>query len=102
MPRPENVTNEDIARWSEIIDNDPLITPILASTAIIREVLYAGQWLVDRLDEVNCPDHIIGRILYTAGALSFGRKDPWEVHQEILQQFKNGSLIFEPEPDNLN
>ena len=102
MPRPENVTNEDIARWSETIEDDPLIPPSLASTAIIREVLYAGQWLADRLNEINCPDHLVGRMMYTAGKVSFGRKDPWEVHQEILKQFTEGTLIFDLDPNELS
>lgn len=101
--RPESVTNEDIFRWSEKIDNDPLMDVALAQNPIIREVCYAGQWLADKLTELNCPDHIIGRIMYTAGGLCFGRKDPWKVHQDIHQRFVDGTLEFEPEPEeNLN
>lgn len=99
MSRPESVTYEDILRWSDKIDNDPLMDQTLAQNPIIREVCYAGQWLVDRLDELNCPDHLIGRIMYTAGKLSFGRKDPWAIHQQILSEYVDGTLEYEPEPD---
>lgn len=103
MPgRPESITYEDITRWSEIIDNDPLMDANLAQNPIIREVCYAGQWLADKLTELNCPDHLIGRMMYTAGALCFGRKDPWKVHQDLLEQFINGTLEFEIEPSELN
>ena len=98
MPRPESVTYEDISRWSEKIDNDPLMNTVLAQDPIIREVCYAGQWLVDRLTEIECPDHIIGRLMYTAGRLSFGRKDTWRVHQDLLEKFIDGELEFEQEP----
>ena len=54
MSRPESVTHEDIMRWSEKIDNDPLMDTALADNPIIREVCYAGQWLVDRLVELKC------------------------------------------------
>lgn len=103
MSRPDSVTNEDISRWSEKIDSDPLMDTALAQNPIVREICYAGQWLVDKLSELECPDHIIGRIMYTAGALCFGRKDPWKVHQDILTRFVEGSLEYEPEPEgNLN
>jgi hypothetical protein len=102
MPRPESVTNEDLSRWSEKIDNDSLITAGMADNPIIREVCYAGQWLADRLMELECPDHIIGRIMYTAGRICFGRKDPWAVHQDILSQFIDGTLEYELDPNEAN
>jgi hypothetical protein len=102
MPRPESVTNEDITRWSESIDNDPAIDPILIQSPLLREVCYAGQWLADKLEEIECPGHLIGRLMYTAGSLSFGRKDTWEVHQEILSGYIEGTLEFEPEPNDIN
>lgn len=102
MPRPESITNEDLDRWSETIDNDPLITTGMAQNPIIREVCYAGQWLADKLNELNCPDHLIGRIMYTAGRICFGRKDPWQVHQDILTQFVEGTLEFEMDPEETN
>lgn len=102
MPRPESVTNEDILRWSEKIDSDPLMSPALAESPIIREVCYAGQWLVDRLTELDCPDHLIGRMMWTAGQICFGRKDPWEVHQDILTRFIDGTLEFEMDPEEMN
>lgn len=98
MPRPESVTNEDILRWSEKIDNDLQLDANLAQNPIIREVCYAGQWLVDRLVELECPDILIGRILYTGGKLSFGRKDPWIIHRDLLAQYVDGTLEYEEEP----
>lgn len=98
MPRPESVTNEDILRWSEKIDNDLQLDTNLAQNPIIREVCYAGQWLVDRLVELECPDILIGRILYTGGMLSFGRKDPWIIHRDLLSQYVDGTLEYEEEP----
>ncbi len=102
MPRPNTITNEDLDRWSEIIDNDPLVPTSMSQNPIIREVCYAGQWLADKLTELNCPDHLIGRIMYTAGRLCFGRKDPWEVHLDMLNRFVDGTLEFEMEPDEVN
>lgn len=103
MPRPESVTNEDLARWSDIIDNDPQPEVVqLAQNPIIREVCYAGQWLADKLEELNCPGHLIGRMMYTAGGLCFGRKDPWEIHQNLLDKYIDGTLEFEAEPNDVN
>jgi|SRR5271166_834135 len=102
MSRPESVTYEDITRWSEKIDNDPLMDVDLAQNPIIREVCYAGQWLSDKLTELNCPDHLIGRIIYTGGALCFGRRDPWRVHQDLFDRFINGTLEFQMDPAELS
>lgn len=102
MPRPSSVTNEDLAKWSEVIDNDPQMTGSIGENAIIREVCYAGQWLVDRLTELECPDHLIGRMMYTAAQLCFGRKDPWVIHQDILTRFVDGTLEFEMDPEDIN
>lgn len=101
MSRPEFVTNEDIIRWSERIDQD--LPEHMVNNAIIREVCYAGQWLVEQLSDLNCPEDIIARIQYTAGQMSFGR-EPWTVHQILLEAFQNNELIFEedPQPVDLN
>lgn len=98
MTRPSFVTQEDLNRWSEIIDNDPLIPTSLAQNAIIREVCYAGQWLADRLTELKCPDNLIGQLMFSAGRLCFGQPDPWIIHQEVLNQYINGTLEFEVDP----
>lgn len=99
--RPVFITNEDLDRWSEIIDNDPYVSPGFAQNPIIREVCYAGQWLTEKLTSLNCPDNIITRIIYTAGKISFGR-EPWTVHQNILEKFIEGKLDFEIDTGDLN
>jgi hypothetical protein len=101
MPRPEFVTNEDLQRWSDKIDNDPLMSPALAQSPLIREVCLAGRWLNEKLIELDCPDHIIGCIMYTAGEICFGRSDPWKVHQDILDRYVNNTLVIDP-PDESN
>ena len=97
MLRPNFVTEEDILRWSSIIDNDPLMPKSLAATPTIREVCYAGLWLCDELEKLSCPDFVIVRIQEAAGRLSFGR-DTWEVSAQLLESYKNNELIFEEDP----
>jgi len=101
MNRPDFITDEDISRWSENIDNDPNLPSYMASEPTIREVCYAGLWLSEKLSELNCPDIFIQRIQYTAGRLSFGR-DIWQVHQDILENFKQNKLNYEVESSELN
>lgn len=96
MRRPNFVTPEDISRWSNNIDKDSAIPKALKESTIIREVCYSGLWLSEELFKLKCPDEIIVRIQWTAGKLSFGR-DTWEVHQNILQEYKDNKLIFEDE-----
>lgn len=101
MTRPQNLSYEDFQRYDKIIDQDPRIPEALASQPIIREVLYAGLYLAEQLSELSCPSEYIVRIQYTAGQVSYGR-DPWEVHCNILEMFKNNKLDFETDPDVLN
>lgn len=99
--RPESVTEGDIERWDANIDNDPNIPEQIAKNEIIREACYAGLWLAEQLVDLKCPQEYIVRIQYTAGQLSFGR-EPWEVHQLLLQSYKLNDMEFEPDPDNIN
>lgn len=94
MNRPEFVTDEDIQRWSDIVDNDKTLPKHFADFAILREVLYASFWLAENLQKDGCPAEIITRIQYTMGSLSFG-KDPWVVAQEMLAAYKNNEMEFE-------
>jgi hypothetical protein len=98
MLRPNFVTEDDILRWDNIINNDPIMPESLAASPTIREVCYAGLWLWDELAKLNCPDSIIVRIQDTAGRLSFGR-DTWEVSAKLLESYKNNELVFEEDPD---
>lgn len=100
MPRPEFVTDKDIVRWSDNIDNDPNLNSTMRNNPIIREVCYAGLWLSESLEKAGCPEFLMGRILWTAGKLSYGR-DIWEVHQDILEKFKNNELNFEEDPNEV-
>ena len=103
MSRPENITNEDIIRWEEIMKDDPLLKSLpsgLAESPILKEVCYAGLWLSERLMDLSCPLHLSLRVQFHAGKLSFGR-DAWEVHQQILQDYIDNKLMFETDPDEL-
>ena len=102
MPRPEYITYEDTSRWDEKINNDPNMSPAIRDNAIIREICYAGQWMAEKLTELDCPDHLIGQMMWTAGRLCFGRKDPWAIHQEVLNSYLDGTIVFEMDPENIN
>lgn len=98
MSRPDFVTNEDIARWSDNIDNDPHATHILklfSNSPILREVMYAGLWMAEELDKLGCHRILITRLQFSTGRLCFGQPDPWQVHQEVLEAYKNNDIEFE-------
>lgn len=94
MPRPNFITNDDICRWSNSIDSDQTLPKELVKSPIVREVCYAGFWLAEQLMDLKCPDPLIFRIQWTAGKLSFGR-DAWDVHIQIMNDYKNNKLVFE-------
>jgi hypothetical protein len=101
MPRPDSISNEDISRWSNNIDNDTNLPISLAESPVIREVCYAGLWLCEQLEKLNCPEEYIVRIQFAAGQLSFGR-DPWDAHQKVLEAYKLNELDFEQDITELN
>ena len=98
MSRPDFVTNEDITRWSENIDNDPNLPEALRQQPLLREVLYAGLWLGEQLEKTDLSIENQARLRYTAGQLSFG-KDPWQVHQEMWDDYTNNRIEFEIDYD---
>lgn len=101
MPRPDFINNTQIKEWDEVIELDKNIPNELKKSSIIKEVCYAGLWLVEELEHLNCPDSLIFRIQFTAGKLSFGR-DPWEISEMILLKYKNNELDIEPDIENLS
>jgi hypothetical protein len=101
MSRPDFITAQDVSRWTKIIESDKQIPSDLAANPTIREVCYAGLFLSEQLADLNCPEELLVRIQYTAGKMSFGR-DPWEVHQQMLEDFKSNKIVFDMEPSELN
>jgi len=101
MPRPIEVNVEKIAEYDEMIDNDPNFPEGMQNNKLVREVCYAGLYMCEQLEALGCPEALMVRIQYTAGKQSFG-SDPWEVHQEMLAQYKNNELKFDLEPDEVN
>ena len=95
MPRPDFVNFEDISRWSHKVDQD--LPEVLAQDPIIREVCYAGLWLVEQLMNLNTPTEYIDSLRFAAGQCSFGR-DPWEVHQKFLEDYALNKIEFETGP----
>lgn len=100
MPRPDFITEEDILRWNKAIDSSPQIPKEMAQSALIKELCYAGIYLSEQLVNLKCPDSLIFRIQFSAGKASYG-KDPWDVHLQFLEGYKNNELDFE-EDTNLN
>lgn len=100
MKRPQFVTDADVVRWTEVISQDSDVA-VIASNSVIREVCFAGLWLGEELEKLECPEDLIIRIQEAAGRLSFGR-ETWEVCQKVLEDYKNNQLVFEKEPAELN
>lgn len=88
------VSFEEISVIDNYLDKDPYMLSEYKNNPIIREVCRAGLFLCSKLEELNCPENLIVRIQWTAGKLSYN-KDPWEVHNDILEKYKNNTLIIE-------
>jgi hypothetical protein len=96
--RPEFVTQEDIDRWSEALDKETLVPKFLTQAPLVREVFYAGYWLGEKLLAAGCSEELAVRIGYLGGQLSFG-KNPWQVHQELWDDYINNRMEFETDYD---
>lgn len=104
--RPQFVTEDDLARWSKIYEEESRVAlsylpSTLLDSPLVKEVCFAGMWLCEELEKMGCASDKIIRIQFTAGEWSFGR-DPWEAHQEALNAYRNNELIFEEEPAFVN
>lgn len=93
MPRPENITEEQIKRWSEKLTPDDE-DHILGVKGREREELgYAGFWLQDQLEAVSFFDeNLILGVLDSFGQICVGR-DPWAVGEIVLSDAKKGVFI---------
>jgi hypothetical protein len=101
MKRPDFITQQDIARWDDNIDNDPNILDFWRKDPQLRETIYAGLWLAERLKLAGCSDLLITRIQYTTGQLSFGH-NPWDMAQDMLYSYLHNLLEFEIDYNETN
>jgi hypothetical protein len=98
--RPDFISQQDLLRWNQQFIQEKIASDILQQPILV-ELMYAGLWLVEQLQHHQCPDELIIRIQYTAGAASFGR-DPWEIHQYYLNAYLDNDLVFAVDSVDLN
>ena len=101
MKRPNFISDKDIARWDLELSHDPIIYQHILTSPILKEVCYAGMWLVEELSKLDCPPETITDLQYSAGKASFG-KDIWNIHQEYLSAYRNGRVDYDIDPKTLN
>lgn len=92
------LSDDKYIEYTEKLKEDFSISDSLRENPIFREVCLAGYYLIDQLQELGCPELDIIKLQWHAGKCSFGR-DPWEIHQQVIQDFKNDKLEFEPDED---
>lgn len=92
--RPNFITQEDISRWDLNISSDQNLPKGFADDEKQREVCYAALWLYEQLSALGCDEENIFKLQYTAGRLSY-YNDPWDVHQQVVEQFKLVSPIID-------
>src|ERR1700722_2588926 len=93
--RPAFIKNEDLLRWDEQLAKDELTPADMKSSAIFKEIFYAGFYLLEKLKKLGCLDHIMVKIQYTRGSVCFGnQKGPWVVAEELLSAYQDGTMEF--------
>lgn len=93
MKRPDFVTDEEISRWTEELENDELTPSPFKDEVLLREIIFSGMWLVEKLQDLDCPDHHIVQLQFAHGFESFG-VDCWKKAEEILLAYENGEVDF--------
>lgn len=93
MKRPDFVTNEQINRWGEALDKDNMVPDFFKKADLLREIMYAGFWLMEELVALKCEPHVIVQVQFTHGAMSYGN-DTWKIADELLVAYKKGELEF--------
>lgn len=90
MPRPADVTDDDIREWEEarqrwIRDNPD---------DLLREpppvVWYAGVWLRKQLKALNCTKELAEQIEMAAGQRQAYAKDYWQTVVTAVENYKKG------------
>lgn len=85
--RPSFIKQTDITRWQHELESDSTLPPVALHSSIIKEVCFAGLWLVEKLIDLDCPDDVNVELQTKAAKLSYG-KNPWEVHQKVLSDYQ--------------
>lgn len=93
MKRPDFVTNEQITRWGEALDKDSLVPDFFKKAELLREIMFAGFWLMEELVKLKCESHVIVQVQFTHGAMSYGN-DTWQIADDLLTAYKKGELVF--------
>lgn len=103
MPRPSNVTEEDIQAWEvlrlEYEAENPIDPGAMLVTASLfpnwkpcdpTELFYAGEWLSRELAVIGITGEADSEICQSFGQKCFFSDDPWVTAQECLDQAKTG------------
>jgi hypothetical protein len=93
MKRPDFVDNDMITRWGDALDKDGMVPEFFKKTDLLREIMFAGFWLLEELTRLKCESDTIVRIQFTHGSMSYGN-DTWKVAEDLLTAYKAGELEF--------
>lgn len=89
--RPDFITDEQIAIWDEHIKRDEVLLDVvpveLVNQPEIKEVLYAGLWVVEELTKMGYDDTVVADIQYAHGRQSFGN-DTWQIARIFIDAYK--------------
>lgn len=101
MKRPDFVTDEDITRWTDELENDPMTPSPFKDEVLLREIIFSGMWLAEKLQDLHCPDHRIVQVQFAHGFECFGN-DCWKKAEEILLAYENDEIDFSESDEDYN
>jgi hypothetical protein len=95
------VSLNKILEYDFNINSDPLMSSEHKNSSDIREACRAGFYLLEQLKKINCHPSLLNKIKWTAGLLSY-KKDPWEIHNLVLEKYKDNTLVLETDQEDIS
>lgn len=102
MPRPDDLDLEWIRLCTQEFDADttlPSFVRIGPMREVMLEVWLAGVRLNEGLRADGADEDMVSRIGFAHGQRCFGKRDPWRVTDQVLEEFKAG--YFTPPGEEL-
>lgn len=94
--RPDYISLAQIAEWDKQLDSDIQLQQSVGAEGlkdpILREVLYSGLWIKEKLAALGYDELTLGAVSITHGINSFGANS-WQVAELLLEIYSSEQML---------
>lgn len=100
--RPESIIQDDVDRWEvkrksvQEAEDYLEVRKSLGMKIPSAEVFYAGEWLGEELNKLNCPSLDINKICFACGQYQSQLNQDWEPAVMMLKRYEKDGTYEEP------